>query len=116
MIADHSNKDVHEKDFSKAVLKDADTLDEIGAMAIFMATHWLETQSPFFFYELRQRLSDFEVPYCDKKLSVLNTDAAKDILSEKKAFVENFIAQMADELQVDSQIEQVLLGLSKYSC
>ena len=36
MIADHSNKDVREKDYPKAVLKDADTLDEIGVMSIFM--------------------------------------------------------------------------------
>jgi uncharacterized protein len=52
MIADHSNKNVHEQDFSKAVLKDADTLDEIGAMSIFMTSNWLETKSPFFFFLL----------------------------------------------------------------
>ncbi len=113
MIADHSNKDVREQDFSKAVLKDADTLDEIGAMSIFMTSNWLESQSPFFFYELRQRLIDFELPFCDKKLSILNTDGAKEILREKKAFVENFIAQITDELKADSYIEQMLLGPSK---
>lgn len=113
MIADHSNKDVREPDFSKAVLKDADTLDEIGAMSIFMTSNWLESQSPFFFYQLRQRLIDFELPFCDKKLSILNTDGAKEILREKKGFVENFIAQITDELKADSYIEQMLLGLSK---
>jgi uncharacterized protein len=113
MIADHSNKDVREQDFGKAVLKDADTLDEIGAMSIFMTSNWLEPQSPFFFYELRQRLIDFELPFCDKKLAVLNTNGAKAILRQKKAFVENFIAQLTDELQADGYIEQMLLGLSK---
>lgn len=114
MIADHSNKGVHERDFSKAVLKDADTLDEIGAMSIFMASNWVETQTPFFFFDLRQRLIDFEIPFCDKQLAILNTDGAKEILSKKKSFVENFIAQITDEIQVDSAIEQMLPGLSKY--
>jgi uncharacterized protein len=113
MIADHSHKEVREQDFSKAVLKDADTLDEIGAMSIFMTSNWLEPQSPFFFYELRQRLIDFELPFCDKKLSILNTDGAKEILREKKAFVKNFIVQLTDELNADDYIEQMLLGLSK---
>jgi uncharacterized protein len=113
MITDHSKKDVSEQDFSKAVLKDADTLDEIGAMSIFMTSNWLETQSPFFFHQLRQRLINFELPFCDKKLSILNTEGAKAILREKKSFVENFIAQLTDELKADPYIEQMLLELSK---
>jgi uncharacterized protein len=113
MIADHSNKDAREQDFSKAVLKDADTLDEIGVMSIFMASNLLEKESPFFFQDLRQRLIDFELPYCDKKLALLNTEGAKEILREKKAFIENFIAQLTDEVQANASIEQILLELSK---
>jgi len=113
MIADHSNKNVREKNYPKSVLKDADTLDEIGVMSIFMTSNWLERQSPFFFYDLRQRLIDFELPFCDKKLSILNTEGAKEILREKKSFVENFIAQLTDELEADSYTEQILLGYSK---
>lgn len=113
MIADHSNKDVREQDFSKAVVKDADTLDEIGVMSIFMTSNWLENQSPFFFYELRQRLIDFELPFCDKKIAILNTNGAKEILREKKAFVENFIAQLTDELKADDSIEQMLFVLPR---
>ena len=99
MIADHSRKDVPEQDFSKAVLKDADNLDEIGVMSIFMTSNWLETQSPFFFHKLRQRLIEVELPFCDKKLSILNTAGAKQILREKKSFVESFIVQLTDELK-----------------
>jgi len=113
MIADHSNKRVREQDFSKAVLKDADVLDEIGVMSIFMAGNWLERRSPFFFYELRQRLIEFEIPFCNDQLSILNTDGAREILREKKAFVENFIAQLTDEVQADDHMEQVLFELSK---
>jgi len=108
MIADHSNKAVPEQDFSKAVLKDADTLDEIGAMSIFMTGNWLERESPFFFFDLRQRLIDFELPFCDKKLALLNTDGAREILREKKGFVESFIAHITDELKADGDMEQIL--------
>lgn len=113
MIADHSNKEVREQDFSKAVLKDADTLDEIGVMSIFMTSNWLEHKSPFFFHDLRKRLIDFELPFCDKQFSILNTNGAKKILHEKKAFVESFIAQITDELKADEQFEQTLRMLSK---
>ena len=108
MIADHSNKAVREQDFSKAVLKDADTLDEIGVMSIFMTSNWLERRSPFFFHDLRQRLIEFELPFCDEKLATLNTAGAKMLLREKKAFVESFIAQLTDEIQADASIETML--------
>ncbi len=113
MIADHSDKVSAEPDFSKAVLKDADTLDEIGMMSIFMAANWLELQSPFFFHNLQQRLLEVEIPYCEKKLVSLNTGGAKQILQQRKAFLENFIIQINDELQGDAHIEQMLLELSK---
>ena len=113
MIAEHSDKVSLEPDFCKAVLKDADTLDEIGAMSIFMTSNWLENQSPFFFHNLRQRLIQFELPYCDQKLSGLNTNGAKEILNEKRVFIENFILQITDELQADRHIEQILLGESQ---
>jgi uncharacterized protein len=112
MIFDHSNKAEPEPDYSKAVLKDADTLDEIGMMSVFMAANWLDTQSPFFFHDLRQRLLDVEIPYCEKKLAMLNTEGAKQILQERKSFLESFIAQINDELQADTNIEQMLLELS----
>jgi uncharacterized protein len=112
MIADHSNKAGLEPDYSKAVLKDADTLDEIGMMSIFMAANWVEPQAPFFFHDLRQRLVDVEIPFCEKKLMVLNTDGARQILRERKDFLESFIAQMSDELQADALAEQMLLDIS----
>jgi hypothetical protein len=86
---------------------------EIGAMSILMTINWLEPQSPFFFYQLRQRLIDFELPFCDKQLNILNTNGAREILKEKKIFIENFIRQITDELQSDSEIEQMLLGQSR---
>jgi HD superfamily phosphodiesterase len=115
MIADHSNKEQPETDYSAAVLKDADTLDEIGIMSVFMAANWLENKTAFFFYDLRQRLIEVELPFCDKKMTILNTAGAKAILREKKAFVESCIAQLTDELQADSASEQSLRGLANGS-
>jgi HD superfamily phosphodiesterase len=115
MIADHSNKSNPEPDYSKAILKDADTLDEIGVMSIFMAENWVESRSPFFFYDLRQRLTEVEIPFCDKKLAILNTDGAKEILMQRKLFINNFIDQITDELQADPHIEQLVFEISKSS-
>jgi HD superfamily phosphodiesterase len=114
LIADHSNKTDPEPDYAKAVLKDADTLDEIGMMSVFMAANWVDMQSPFFFHNLRQRLVDVEIPYCEKKMTILNTRGAREILQERKDFLENFIAQIDDELQMDAPIEQMLLAISKH--
>ena len=110
LIADHSNKTETGPDFRIAILKDADTLDEIGAMSIFMAANWLERRSPFFFYRLRERMIEFELPFCDQKLAILQTRGARDILLEKKAFIQNFIDQLSEEIQLDGPI-QSLFGM-----
>jgi HD superfamily phosphodiesterase len=109
MIAGHSTKEYPESDFCTAVLKDADTLDEIGAMSVFMASNWIDHQSPFFFHHLRQRLIEYEIPFCDEKLSVMNTTGAKKILREKKAFIEGFIHQITCEIETGNYPEQLLL-------
>lgn len=113
LIASHSDKGIHETDFSKAVLKDADILDEIGVISLFMASNWIERQSPFFFHRLRERLKGFEIPYCERQLGRLNTIGGRVILSEKKAFIEKLITQLDDELQCASDAEQLLVELSQ---
>ncbi len=108
MIARHSSKEMRESDFSSAVLKDADVLDEIGVMSIFMTSNWVEKESALFFHQLRQRIIEHELPFCDRELAVLNTNAARDILRQKKTFIENFVAQITTELQSDNTITQML--------
>jgi uncharacterized protein len=105
MIADHSEKDQTETDISNAVLKDADTLDEIGVMSIFMSSNWIDRQSPYFFRDLCRRLKEFEIPFCEEKMALLNTNGAREILKEKKAFIESFIIQLNSELEMNNQIE-----------
>ena len=112
LIAAHSAKDGPDPDYLSAVLKDADTLDEIGVMSIFMAANWLDQQSPFFFHELRQRVADRELTFCDQKLEILNTQGARRILNEKKSFLAGFIAQLDDELNTNLETEQILAELT----
>jgi uncharacterized protein len=112
MISNHSSKDVQENDFRLAVLKDADTLDEIGILSIFMAGNWVENQSPYYFYNLRKRLIEMELPFCDKKRFILNTCGAKTLLDEKKSYIENFIAQLTDELKTEAQVEKIFPEIS----
>ena len=108
LIAGHSEKGQVESDISHAVLKDADTLDEIGAISIFMSSNWIDRQSPYFLHNLLQRLQEFEIPFCEEKMAILNTQAAREILMEKEAFIAAFINQLSNELASDSQIERLL--------
>ena len=98
LIADHSNKHAPEPDFCRAVLKDADLLDEIGIMSVFMAANRVDQTSPFFLHDLLHRLTDYEIPYCDKQLHRLNTATARAILLSKRAFIEGVIGQLQTEL------------------
>jgi HD superfamily phosphodiesterase len=108
LIAAHSEKGLFEKDLSTAVLKDADTLDEIGVMSIFMTSNWIDHQSPYFFHELLKRLQEFEIPFCEEKMALLNTAGAREILAEKQAFIETFIVQLEVEIGSDHHIESLL--------
>lgn len=108
MIAGHSTKQIPGPDFLQSVLKDADILDEIGILSIFMSSNWLEKQSPLFFNDLRVRLIEVELPFCEKQRKLLNTIGAKRILEGKQHFIETFIDQLDDETHLDDRIEKIL--------
>jgi len=99
IIEDHSNKDGYEKDICSAILKDADLLDEIGALSIFMASSWVDRQSPLFFNNLLERLETFEISYCEKQLKKLNTDYGRKVLKDKMDFIKRFNEQLALEIK-----------------
>lgn len=108
-IRNHSNKEEETGDLCSAILKDADILDEIGALSIFMTSNKIDKHDPYFFNELKEKLVIFELPYCDEKMKTLKTEAAKKILIEKIEFIKGFIAQLeieidgTDELYMDSK-------------
>jgi HD superfamily phosphodiesterase len=98
LIAHHSEKNIPGPDLAHAILKDADTLDEIGAVSILMCANWLDRTSPDFLSDLLERLRIAEIPFCERTFSQLNTPAAKSILRQRQEFVEGFISQLGYEL------------------
>jgi uncharacterized protein len=104
VIETHSDKDTKDDDMCSCILKDADTLDEIGALSIFMASNQVDRHSPFFFNELLERLENFEINFCNRKMLKLKTTYGKKLLQDKKAFIEMFNSQLALELKGTSEI------------
>jgi uncharacterized protein len=99
LVAHHSEKDQPGPDLGHALLKDADTLDEIGIFSVMMSANWLDRASPYFFYDLAGRLECFEIPFCEKKSAQLQTAAARACLDQKRRFIETTIAQLHLELE-----------------
>lgn len=102
MIETHSDKDSKEEDFSIKVLRDADILDEIGVLSIFMASKRVDQSSPFFFNKLLERVKGFEINFCNQKMSMLNTITAKEVLRKKMDFINLFSDQLEDELEANN--------------
>jgi len=103
LILAHSNKDHPETDLAAQILKDADILDEIGVMSIFMASNWLDRSSSTFFADLLERLDGHELRTCDKQMARLGTKTAKAILQQKMGFIQGFIAQLEAELCIEER-------------
>lgn len=108
MIEKHSDKESYEPDLCSRILKDADILDEIGVMSIFMASSWVNRGSYFFFNELLERVEGFELEFCDKELDKLNTETAKKLLIEKRKFIVLFANQLKNELNGTECIEEFI--------
>jgi HD superfamily phosphodiesterase len=99
LIETHSEKDFHDNDVRRAVLKDADLLDETGAMSILMAISWLDRASPFFPYHLLERLATTEIQSCDEQIKQLNTASARKLLAQRREFIQSFITQLSAEMR-----------------
>lgn len=109
LIEKHSNKREDEEDYCLKVLRDADILDEIGVLSIFMASNWIDKRDPYFFQKLQDRIGNFEIDFIDRGFKLLNTDGAKSILKEKREFIVKFNEQLKDELIGTEMFGQVNL-------
>ncbi len=107
IIETHSDKEIKEDDICSSILKDADTLDEIGALSIFMSANQVDRHSPFFFNELLERLKNFEISYCNLQMLKLNTNYGRKLLEDKKSFIEMFNSQLALELEGTNEIYEL---------
>lgn len=108
VIANHSNKGVFDEDLCSSILKDADILDEIGILSIFMTSNWLDRQSPFFFNELVNRVEGFEIGYAEEQMTKLYTQHSKKILKEKIGFIKGFIKQLRSEIKETEDLYNAL--------
>lgn len=98
-IRNHSKKGELDMDLGSRIIKDADVLDEIGAMSILMSSNWIDRNSPYFYQEMISRLEGFELDFCEKQEKKLSTTAAKSILKEKRDFIRAFTSQLKLELE-----------------
>lgn len=98
LIERHSNKEDGDADYCLNILRDADVLDEIGVMSVFMASSWIDRSNPYFFNHLSDRVDKYEISFCDKGFKLLKTETAKRILREKREFLETLDKQLKDEL------------------
>lgn len=111
MISAHRKKRKIEPDFSTAILKDADMLDEIGAISVFMAGRAVGRKSPFYLNEVCARINEVEVPRCEELLEQLQTEGAKEILRERLEFMKTFADQLIRELRIEPGYEELLQSM-----
>lgn len=109
LIGGHSDKEIKDTDFCSVILKDADVLDEIGVISIFMASSWIDRGNPYFFSLLNERVKDREIKFCDEGFKYLNTESAKTILQQKKEFILGFCKQLSDELEGTEEFGNIAL-------
>jgi HD superfamily phosphodiesterase len=109
LIEKHSNKEEKDEDYCLRILKDADILDEIGIISIFMASSWIDRGNPYFFSLLNQRVENREIEFCNEAYGLLNTESAKEILLQKKEFIDKFCSQLHEELDGTNEFGKVSL-------
>jgi uncharacterized protein len=81
-----------------AILRDADNLDQVGAMSILEEANQGDYMEPDFYSDKVTRLSSETLNECDAIAPYLFTPTAKKLLVEKRLFITNFIQQLEEEL------------------
>ena len=109
LIERHSNKEGDESDYCLNILRDADVLDEIGVMSVFMASNWIDRKNPYFFQLLSDRVESYELDFIDKGFKLINTECAKSMLSEKRKFMEQLVKHSKDELYGTEMLAEFII-------
>lgn len=99
LIAGHQKKDPKEKDIHMAILCDADLLDGVGAMSIFMMANKASPSSHDYPKQVMEIMNSEGLDYLKKKRGKLATEAGKALLDRKAEFVESFYRELKDELR-----------------
>lgn len=108
IIADHSNKErVSDDDILSTILKDADILDQIGAMSILMHSSKYQYDSFDFYGNILKELQTREMSFCDEAYSLLRTNEGKRIMDDKIKFINSFRQQLECELSGELKNSQL---------
>jgi HD superfamily phosphodiesterase len=99
LIENHSFKENNIENLCLNILQDADLLDEIGVMSLFMASNLIDKNDPFFFNNLSKRFEEKEIDFCEKTFSILKTKQARIILNKKKDFIHLLNDQLKNEIK-----------------
>jgi HD superfamily phosphodiesterase len=114
MILNHTKKNEKESNYKNAILQDADALDEIGIMSIFMAGNRINREDAFYFNRMIERVKGYEIDFCNETYSNLNTKAGKIILNQKLDFIKSVIRQLESEISgtniSDNQVLENILN------
>jgi HD superfamily phosphodiesterase len=114
IIAEHSNKENEsDRDLISVILKDADVLDQIGAMSILMHGSKHNYDSYEYYNKVLGDIREKELPYCEKEYLRLKTNPAKKIMDEKIKFIRNFEKQLESEILSEKNLSAVELPDSK---
>lgn len=97
IIAEHSSKSNRNTSLLSNIFKDADLIDEYGVQSLLMCANWVDRSTAFFFRELEARIGDKELTYADQLLTLVHTPGAKEIIHEKKEFMNQLHEQLKYE-------------------
>lgn len=103
VVADHSQKCERNAHVLSNILKDADELDEIGVMSLYVASSHVDMRDPHFFKDLCLRLEEREASFIEHINQTVFFDATKNILKEKQDLVHVMIKALKKE--VDTSLE-----------
>ncbi len=78
------------------VLRDADLLDEVGALGIVWTAMNAGIEAPAY-AEARARIAKYDRRTAEKTVQVMSTRAGRALAEQRLAFVNAFIAQLEDE-------------------
>lgn len=99
MIEGHRRKDGKEKDKGLAVVKDADILDQLGAMSVLMMGHRVDARRYDYYQRVAELLERDEYAFFQTRGRKLSTKTGRKIFEEKLAFVQTFTGHLRAELR-----------------
>lgn len=110
IIANHSDKEnENDRDLVSVILKDADVLDQIGAMSILMHGSKHNYDSYGYYKEVLEDLKTKELPYCEKEYLRLKTNPAKKMMNDKMKLIKDFIKQLSGEISGEMNLDLINL-------